>query len=283
MKKQQIILVAGATALLCVIYFFGRTVPPKKASAPSAASSTVHDSTSFNINNVLQASKAQLTPEQQTRVTQLENSVVRGNVKEQQAAIYKQLADFYKDTAHLLLPFAYYTGQAAKLENSEKSLTFAARFFLESARSQREEGLKNWMANESKELFEKALVLDPDNDSLKVGLGSCYIYGNIATSPMEGIMKIREVAERDPNNMYAQYMLGVGGLMSGQLDRAIDRLTLVASKQPDNVEVKLMLAEAYERKSDNANAVKWYEAVKEHVNNPDIIRELDQRIQSLKK
>lgn len=281
MKKQQIILVAGAVALLCIIYFFGNTVPPKKTS-PKAARDTVHDS-SFNINNVLQAWKSQLTPEQQTYVTQLENSVVRGDVNDQQVKIYKQLAAFYRDTAHLLLPFAYYTAQAAKLENSEKSLTFAARFFLESARSQREEGLKNWMANESKELFEKALVLDPNDDSLKVGLGSCYIYGNVAATPMEGIMKIREVAERDPNNMYAQYMLGVGGLMSGQLDRAIDRLSLVASKQPDNVEVKLMLAEAYERKGDHSNAAKWYEAVKQHINNPDILQELEQRIQSLKK
>lgn len=266
-------------ALLCIIYFFGNTVPPKKNS--TAAVKAARDS-SFNIDNVLQASKAQLTPEQQTRVTQLENSVVRGDVKEQQAKIYTQLANFYKDTAHLLLPFAYYTGQAAKLENSEKSLTFAARFFLESARSQRDEGLKNWMAGESKELFEKALVLNPSNDSLKVGLGSCYIYGNIA-GPMQGIMMIREVAERDPNNMYAQYMLGVGGLMSGQLDRAIERLSLVASKQPGNVEVLLMLAEAYERKGDKPNAVKWYEAVKEQVNNPDIVQELNHRIQSLKK
>ncbi len=127
------------------------------------------------------------------------------------------------------------------------------------------------------------MVLDPGNDSLKVGLGSCYIFGNIADNPMQGIMMIREVAERDPSNMYAQYMLGVGGLMSGQLDRAIDRLSTVAEKQPDNVEVKLMLAEAYERKGDKQNAVKWYESVRSHIGNPEILKELDKRIQALKK
>ena len=279
MKRQQIIVLAGATLLFCVIYFFCRTVPPKSA-APAASSTS--DSL-FNIDKVLEASRAQLTDEQRSRLAVLENSVVRGNVAHQQAEVYRQIASFYRDTAHLLIPFAYYTGQAAKLENSEKSLTFAAHFFLESARKQEETGLKKWMANESKQLFEKALVLDPDNDSLKVGLGSCYIFGNIADNPMQGIMMIREVAEKDPSNMYAQYMLGVGGLMSGQLDRAIHRLTLVASKQPENVEVKLMLAEAYERKGDKQNAVKWYEAVKPHITNPEITQELDKRIQSLKK
>jgi tetratricopeptide (TPR) repeat protein len=280
LKKQQIILLAGATALFCIIYFFGRTIPPKNQTAATKTGTTA-DSL-FSIEKILEASKSQLSTAQRSRLEQLENSVVRGNVKEQQAVVYKQIAAFYRDTVHLLIPFAYYTGEAAKLENSEKSLTFAARFFLESARKQQEEGLKKWMANESKQLFEKALVLDPGNDSLKVGLGSCYIFGNIADNPMQGIMMIREVAERDSSNMYAQYMLGVGGLLSGQLDRAIERLSLVASKQPDNVEVKLMLAEAFEKKGDKSNAVKWYESVKAHINNPEIAQELDKRIRSLK-
>jgi predicted Zn-dependent protease len=278
LKKQQLFLLAGATVLFCIIYFFGKTTPPKNDSVPVAGADS-----SYNIQKVLEASRSQLTADQRSRLAQLENSVVRGNVREQKAEVYKQIATFYRDSAHLLLPFAYYTGEAAKLENSEKSLTFAARFFLENARKQDDEGLKKWMASESKELFEKALVLDPGNDSLKVGLGSCYIFGNIADNPMQGIMMIREVAERDPSNMYAQYMLGVGGLMSGQLDRAIDRLSTVAEKQPDNVEVKLMLAEAYERKGDKQNAVKWYESVRSHIGNPEILKELEKRIQTLKK
>jgi tetratricopeptide (TPR) repeat protein len=277
LKKEQIFLLTGATLLFCAIYFFGKTTPPKK----TTTATTAVDS-SYNIQKVLEASRSQLTVDQRSRLAQLENSVVRGNVREQKAEVFKQIAAFYRDSAHLLLPYAYYTGEAAKLENSEKSLTFAARFFLENARKQDDEGLKKWMANESKQLFEKALVLDPGDDSLKVGLGSCYIFGNIADNPMQGIMMIREVAERDPSNMYAQYMLGVGGLMSGQLDRAIDRLSLVASKQPDNVEVKLMLAEAYERKGDKQNAVKWYESVRSHIGNPEILQELDKRIQTLK-
>jgi tetratricopeptide (TPR) repeat protein len=280
LKKQQIILISGGIILLCAIYFFGNTVPPKKSPSPKMAGAAA-DST-FNIENVLAATKSRLTPEQHTRVEQLEHSIVRGDVKQQQANVYKQLASFYRDTAHLLLPFAYYTGESAKLENNEKSLTFAARFFLESARSQHDEGLKKWMAKESKQLFEKALVLNPDSDSLKVGLGSCSFFG-ATDNPMQGIMMIREVVERDPSNMYAQYMLGVGSLMSGQLDRAIVRLSLVAEKQPENVEVIIMLAEAYERKGDKPNAIKWYEAVKAKVNNPDIVQELDHRIQDLKK
>ena len=45
----------------------------------------------------------------------------------------------------------------------------------------------------------------------------------------------------------------------------------------------VMLAEAYEQKGDNANAVKWYEASKKLIDNPDINSEIDKRIRLLKK
>ncbi|HLA58281.1 MAG TPA: hypothetical protein VK622_05955, partial [Puia sp.] len=224
MKKQQIIVVSGGIILLSLIYFFGRTVPKIDASQTSVKQPV--DSI-LNISSILTASKQKLTESQLDHITRLESSVVRGNVKEQQIKVYRQLADFWKDSVHLLLPFSYYTAEAAKLENSEKSLTFAAQFFLGNLRRQSEPSLKTWMAIQAKELFEKALALNPGSDSLKIGLGSCYLFGNISDNPMQGILLIREVADRDSTNMYAQFMLGMGGIVSGQLDRAIERLEKV--------------------------------------------------------
>jgi tetratricopeptide (TPR) repeat protein len=261
-----------------MIYFFGNTIPPKKNPGTVAAATGTKE---ISFNTILEASKQQLSPAQQAFVAQLETAVVRGDVKEQQVKVFKQLADFWKDSAHLLLPYAYYSAQAAKLENSQKSLTFAAQFFLEGIRRQENPELQRWMASEAKELFEKALQIAPGNDSLKIGLGSCYLLGNISESPMQGIMMIREVAEKDPENMYAQFMLGLGGIISGQYDKAIDRLLKVVHHQPDNVEAILMLAEAYERHNDKAGAVKWYQESKKHIKNADVVKEIDERIKLL--
>jgi tetratricopeptide (TPR) repeat protein len=279
LKKQQLILIGSGLILFCLIYFFGRTIPPKNNTAQSSSAS----GNAIDINTILSASKAQLTSQQQVYVGQLESSVVRGDTKTQQATVYRQLATFWKDSAHLLLPYAYYTGQAAELENSEKSLTFAAHFFLESLRRQNEPGLKRWMGTEAKRLFEKALLLNPGSDSLKIGLGSCYLFGNISDNPMEGIQMIREVAERDPGNTYAQFTLAMGAMISGQLDKAIERLSAVVKIQPENLEAIVMLAEAYEQKGDRTNAVKWYEASKKLIDNPDINSEIDKRIELLKR
>ena len=280
MKKQQIILTGGAVALLFIIYFFGNNVPPIEKKPVEAA--THQEETPLDINTILSASKRQLTPEQSAFVSRLESAVVRGNVKEQQISVYRQLADFWKDTVHLLLPYSYYTAEAAKLENSEKSLTFAAQFFAGNMRRQQEPSLKKWMAIQAKELFEKALEINPGSDSLKIGLGSCYLFGNISDNPMQGISMIREVASRDSTNMYAQFMLGMGGLVSGQLDLAIQRLLKVARYEPNNAEAVLALADAFERKNDKANAIMWYEKGKELIGDPDFIKEIDQRISLLK-
>lgn len=278
MKKQQLILVGSGVGLLCLVFFFGNTIPPKKNPGAVAAAAGTKE---ISFTTILEASKQQLTPAQQAHVAQLETAVVRGDVKEQQEMVYKQLANFWKDSAHLLLPYGYYTAEAAKLENSQKSLTFAAQFFLEGIRRQDNPDLQRWMGLQAKELFEKALQIAPDNDSLKVGLGSCYILGNVSESPMEGIMKIREVAERDPENMYAQFMLGLGGMMSGQFDKASDRLLKVVQHQPDNVEAMLMLADAYERQNNKTGAVKWYQEGKKHIKNADVVKEIDERIKLL--
>jgi tetratricopeptide (TPR) repeat protein len=280
LKKQQIILTGGAVALLFIIYFFGNNVPPIEKKPVEAAAH--QDETPLDINTILSASKRQLSPEQSAFVSRLESAVVRGNVKDQQISVYKQLAEFWKDTVHLLLPYSYYTAEAAKLENSEKSLTFAAQFFAGNMRRQQEPSLKKWMALQAKELFEKALEINPGSDSLKIGLGSCYLFGNISDNPMQGISLIREVASRDSTNMYAQFMLGMGGLVSGQLDLAIQRLLKVARFEPNNAEAVLALADAFERKNDKANAIMWYEKGKELIGDPDFIKEIDQRISLLK-
>jgi tetratricopeptide (TPR) repeat protein len=283
-KKPQLILSGAGVLALGLLYFFGKTVPLKKGPI-SSNSPVVTSSQVIDFNTILQASKARLTAERQAYVNGLEQAVVRGDVKNQQAQLYARLAAFWRDSAQSFLPYVYYTGEQAKLENSEKKLTFAARLYLEEVRRVEDPLVKTWMANQSKELFERALVINPDNDSLKIELGSCFIFGASANNPqelMQGIQKILEVSRKDSTNMYAQLMLGMGGMLSGQLDRAIERLSKVVQAQPHNVEAVLLLAEAFERKGDKTNAIKWYEIAITHVSEPSIKNEIEKRIRLLK-
>jgi len=287
MKRQQIIVAGTGVLLLLALYFFGQTVPPQKKQEPSEGGAQgASISRPISTEDILQASQSKLTPTQLEYVTRLQHAVVRGDVKVQQLDASRSLAAFWRDSVQNgFLPFAYYTAEVAKLENSEKSLTFAARIFLESLRGQDNPAVKSWMATNAKELFEKALELNPQNDSTKVGLGASYVFGSTAGSPtevMQGIQRILEVARRDTSNMYAQFMLGWGGIVSGQFDKAIERLTTVVRHQPANIEAILLLAEVHQQQGNKADAIRWYQVARKLVDNPDMIREIDQSIQSLR-
>jgi len=286
-KKPQWITVGIAVIAMISIFLFGRTIPNKKnITVDTHHENDGHEhntSTGISIDSILTIAKKQLSTEQVTRLSMLENSISRGDVKEQQLKVYHQLSHFWGDSMRFFPPYAWYEAEAARLENSEKSLTFAAHLFLENLQQEQNPELMKWEALQAKDLFERSLKINPGNDSTKVGLGACYLFGNISANPMEGIAKIREVVEKDSTNIYAQLTLVKGSLISGQTDKAISRLQTVSRLQPENIEAILMLAEIYERKGDKAIAAEWYKKSLEYIKRSDARAEIETRIAELKK
>lgn len=142
--------------------------------------------------------------------------------------------------------------------------------------------MQHWLAENAKDLLDRALVINPNNDSSKIGLGACYMFGNISDNPMQGILPVREIAQKDSNNLYAQMVLGLGGKKSGQLDKAIERFQFIVRKDPHNLEAIFQLAETYDMQGDKAHAIQWYETAKRMINNDAIKKEIDKRINELK-
>jgi tetratricopeptide (TPR) repeat protein len=286
-KKQQLLVVGLGLVVLIGLFFFGRTAPDATARPASASAA---DSAKLDFPAMLAIAKQKITPSQLAYVTQLEHAVVRGDVQTQQIQAYKQLAAFWGDTVRIFVPYAEYTALAAKLENSEKSLTFAANLFFDDLQSVQEAPLRSWEADQAKDLYSKVLAIDPGNDSAKVSLGSCYIFGGSGSpqETMQGILKIREVAQRDSTNTYAQYMLGMAGIVSGQTDRAIDRFQTVLRHDPDNLDVQMRLADLYEEKGDRVAARNAYQDLKSTYNrlvgagklknDTSFLREINKRI-----
>lgn len=281
MNKAQWITIGIGVLLVICLFRYGRTAPRRSdTKRPTQQSASQID---LSTDSVLFHAKETLKPEQITWMNNLEQSVNRGDVKSQKLDVYHQLAHFWKDSARIFEPYAWYEAEAARLENSEKSLTFAAHLLLENLRNESSDQLKRWKALQAKDLFERSLRINDKNDSTIVGLGACYIFGNIAENPMEGILKVRQVSDKDSTNVFANIVLGHGSFISGQYDKAIDRFGKVVAVQPSNLEAVLMLAEVYERKADKTNAVKWYSNALQLTDNPDLKTALEKRILELRK
>lgn len=278
MKKQQLILASAGVILLALLFIFGNTIPPVSTDKPAEGAGNKEAAAAMN---VLDVARKTLTPHQSEKITQLENSVVRGDVKEQKIVVYNQMGRYWRDSLERPEIGAYYFGEAAKLENSEKTLNFAARLMLDYLMAESDPGKLTWLATNAKALFEQSLKINPADDSVKVELGACYLFGNVSGMPMEGIQKIKEVADRDTTNMYAQLMLGLGDIRSQQYDKAVERLSTVVKNEPHNMQALFNLAETYERKGDKTNAIKYYRHLQNFINVPEAKQELENRINSL--
>ena len=290
MKQPQWITICAGLILLLAIVKFGRTVPNKtKVESTAHSEDDGHNhgaagaSGALSTDSILYISRKQLKPEQVQTVTALEQNLNSSTVKDRQLTAYHQLSHFWGDSIGLFPPYAWYAAEAARLENSEKTLTFAARLFLDNMQAEQDPALRQWEALQAKDLFERTLAINPANDSAKVGIGACYMFGQISPQPMEGILKIMEVVKKDSTNVYAQLMLVKGSLYSGQLDKAASRLELLTRLDPENIEVILMTAEVNERLGKKAIAADWYEKSLRFIKRADMRTDIEKRILELRK
>jgi tetratricopeptide (TPR) repeat protein len=286
-KKPQWITIGVSLLLTLFIYLFANTTPPRKAvNSVAHSDDDGHDHgniSSLTIDSILIIGKKQLNTEQVTYVNLLEQSLSRGDVKNQQMKVFHELSHFWGDSMGFFPAYAWYEAEAARLENSEKTLTFAARLFLEYLQREPNPALRKWEALQAKDLLERSLTINPDNDSARVELGSVYLFGGISDMPMQGIAEIRKVIDKDSTNAYAQMMLARGSLLSGQTDKAIQRLETVFRLEPGNLEAVLMLADINERLKKNEEALRWYRESLKLTERPDIRDEIEKRIKTLSK
>lgn len=301
MKRAQWITAGVALMSVIALYaatqnkIFGDQPVKSKASASKVEAATT---SGISTDSLLFQARQQLTPGQASRIGFLEQSISRGDVPEQQLHIYHQLARFWRDTARVFAPYAWYTAQAARLENSEKSLTFAAHLLLREGIQQEENpAIRQWEAQQAVDLFERSLKLNDKNDSTKVGLAAVRLFGGVG-APMEAIGAIREVVSRDSTNVFAQMTLAQASMMSGQEDKALERLQTVARLQPESADIIFLIADMLERAGKKAEtegnkalaaekrkeAAGWYRKALPLLNNkPDFKKEVQAHVAQLEK
>ena len=280
MRKPQLILILSGLLLFSVLYFFTPRFTAKEANAPSQSA----ENQVVTTESILNTAKLALSESQKISLLSIENQLIKAKNAQDSLKSYKALTKFWADSAQKLAPYLYFSYSAALLENSEKSLTFAAQQLIDNLITpDAPPALLPWMAGNAKVLLEKALEINPNNDSAIINLGACYLFGNLSDNPMQGITKIKEVVDKDSTNAYGQFILALGGKKSGQYDKAIERFLTVINIQPNQIEAMIHLAECYELTDQKALAIEWYTKVRNSVNIPEAKEAISKRIKELKK
>ena len=233
------------------------------------------DVSSFHFEQYMDEARRKLDKEDQKKEKQLSELADH----EPSAIHFKDAAEYWEKQKELNMAAHFYK-KAAFLENTEKSVTFAGNLFLAVMQKTEQPEIRRWQATEAIACFNKSLELNPENIDSKIALATCYTDGTGET--MKGVTLLREVTQKDSNNISANIILGKLAIQSGQFDKAVRRLENVMKLRPDNTEAMYFLAEAYKGRGEKDKAIALFEKCKKLVKNPDFAKEIDRYINSFK-
>ena len=132
--------------------------------------------------------------------------------------------------------------------------------------------------------FEKALGFNPDNLLAKINLGTSIVKSSalLGNQPMKGITLLREVIQKDSNNIEANLQLGLFSVSSQQFDKAIERFQRILRIDSTHIDMYVYLGDTYLTMGEKQKAIESYENYKIRVKDTLIIKDIDEYIKKLK-
>ncbi|MDI9357493.1 MAG: hypothetical protein QM528_00930 [Phycisphaerales bacterium] len=295
MKNKYVVFFTVGVILVFVIYFMPTVVSVHTANnQASSPSIDQEDSIAFNkIMNedtkvILVDSKKLCNAHQLEKLNELEQALNKVDTSYDEAtkiSILEDLSQYWRDSIGIIEPYLYYQGLVALADHSGQKMNQVVQAMVNNLIVADQLVTQQWLATQVLYILDRYQALaGQNNDSAIVNRGACFMFGNVSNNPMSGILSIRNLVVKDSNNLYAQYMLGLGSKKSGQIDKAINRFLFVAQRQPHNVEVVLLLAECYDMQHNNSQSLFWYTKAKALLrSNQSVVEQIDDKITELSK
>lgn len=173
---------------------------------------------------------------------------------------------------------AWYAESALqKLPTAER--TYRAGLFYFNAFNHVHEGNEQQaLAAKAQEYLKASLAETPDRLDAKTKLALTYV---ASETPMQGILMLREVLEKDPKNQEALFNLGILSVQTGQFDKAVGRLEKLVAINPQHMQAQFYLAYSYMQLGDKAKARKHFEQVKALDQDPEVLATVDNYLEEL--
>jgi Tfp pilus assembly protein PilF len=265
-------LIVAATGLVLLLYFLGRTVirPPEQTASVAASQTQVIDFELIEKNFINQNSAPDSVVALVNRLKETPNDTF----------LLLKLATAYQylHQPHLA---GYYFRKLAEVGKNAFYYEKAGNAFLNAYKNNIDTNISNNLFIFAVQSFQKAIDLEPDNISPQLSLATIYIESG--AEPMKGIEILKEIVDKNPNNVEALILLGRFSLQSGQYDKAKERLEKALAVAPNNVEAAYFLAFTEAELGNKASALELIEFCKKAVNNPDFDKEIEHFINELKK
>lgn len=269
-RRTQLVLVAGAIALTGVLYLL-----PRKTSEEKAAIQTQTQASTYTFEGLLADAKSQVKRQELDPINQLEEKLQQAP---QDTAVLGELGRSWDRLGFPAISSGYFRRIAEAAPGENTWINAAYRYF-DAFKLSGDSTLQSMMVQQAIESYGKVLAINPDNLDAKTDLGICYAEGT--TTPMQGIMLLREVVEKNPGHANAQFNLGILSVRSGQYDKALERFSKVLEIDPKRTLARFMIGRVYAQQGQKEKALTALEQVKKESSDPQLLKEADQLINQI--
>lgn len=246
-RGKQWLLIAGGALLVIALY-----LAPQKVTKTAVEEAHSHEISFDGLNS---EAKGQLKRQEVEVISELESALKKDPSS---IALNDSLGKVWDRLGQPQISSHYYE-KVAERNPTEKSWVNAAYRFYDASRMTGDSLMRKYFNEKAIASYQNVLKINPDNLDAKTDLGLCYADG---PAPMQGIMMLREVVEKNPKHEMAQYNLGILSVKSGQYDKAVGRFETVLQINPDNAEARFLLARTYASMGKKDLALKNLEMIK---------------------
>jgi tetratricopeptide (TPR) repeat protein len=282
LRIQHFLLLTTGIALVAILYFFGVRQAPPSAEVPMAGmmQATASGGTvSVDFVTILQKAKGTLNSGQRDSMEMMEMELQKVHSDKEKAQMLSAIGDNWTKTGNIIVAGKYFA-DAAEINKDVKTWDEAATRFFMGFPNAADTLAKMYAVQEAIKSYEQLRKLDSTNMNYPIREALCYIDGQGQVMP--GVVLLKEVEKKDPDNKDMNLILGRLAVVSGQYDKAVARLEKLITMDPNNAEAYFHLAEAYRALGRKDEAIKTLEHCKSLVTDEDFNAQIDSYINQIK-
>src|SRR5690554_4257614 len=275
-NTKQIIVIAGVVVLMGFILLQPvKSLTKEEPVTTGVAAAAVTDQ--FSLESVSQIAKQSLSANLSKEITDLETKLSAASDADK-LPLYKELAQHWLDV-NQPMPVAFIYEEIAQQEPNLENWVKTGDLFTDSYQHLSDTVMALAFTERAKKAYELALAIDDKNLDARTGLGTALVNG---PAPMAGITMLLDVVKEDPENLKANYNLGLFSMKSRQFDKAVERFNTVLEQTPNNAEVWFYLATSYENIGLKADAINAFLKSKDLAADPSLTQFIDRKVEELR-
>lgn len=288
MNKPVLLVIVLATALTVGLYTLPKVVVRNEdrqltQSDAGARTSRTSGRTGSQVTDSLNAAASVGTPDgsqpdrsaihekpvsadERKRLAALRSVFMNANADQKETAAEKLIAAFRDITRYDSA--AHYADLLAVAQPTERNMLRAGDAYFEAYTFSVNERKTAKLGERTRDFYRKVLAKNPNLLSAKANMAMTYV--NTST-PMQGIMLLREVLQQEPTNELALFNLGLLSMRSNQYERAIERFRQILVNNPASRKAQFYLGISLAEAGQKDEAKRVLASVKKQEKDPQVL------------